>query len=268
MIKKVDLTALDQDALAQIRMEPDTSPSDIRDYSKLVVLKPWGYEYLIFNNDAVAVWILYLNNGAQTSMHCHPNKKTSLVVLEGQAICATLQERLPRRVGEGLLLDRGVFHQTTAISNDGAVVLEIETPLDKRNLVRLSDRYGREGCGYETADHFSNNLQNYDYLSLDQAYIDNNATKRFGECTLTLKGVTSADGLSDLRRLDDEDVISVLRGRLVDGQDRTVVETGDTVTIGDITAAAGTRLEVAEPVELLIIRRIDRQAAGGQVSVP
>ena len=46
------------------------------DYSKLVVRKPWGYEYLTFQSKKVAVWILCLKKGQQTSMHVHPKKKT------------------------------------------------------------------------------------------------------------------------------------------------------------------------------------------------
>ena len=45
------------------------------DYSKLVVRKPWGYEYLTFQSKKVAVWILCLKKGQQTSMHAHPKKK-------------------------------------------------------------------------------------------------------------------------------------------------------------------------------------------------
>ena len=45
------------------------------DYSKIVVRKPWGYEYLTYQSKKIAVWILCLKKGQQTSMHAHPKKK-------------------------------------------------------------------------------------------------------------------------------------------------------------------------------------------------
>ena len=145
--------------------------------------KPWGYEYLIFSNDEIAVWILYLKPGTQTSMHCHPSKKTSLVVLEGKVNCSTITERLDRSAGQGLLIDKGAFHQTTTISETGAFVMEIETPVNKRDLVRLKDKYGREGQGYETEDQHSFDTQNYNYISFQNVDIQHNFKKRYGQCS-------------------------------------------------------------------------------------
>ena len=33
--------------------------------------------------------------------------------------------------------------------------MEIETPVNKRDLVRLKDKYGRKGKGYEKSDKYS-----------------------------------------------------------------------------------------------------------------
>ena len=101
--------------------------------------------------------------GAETSMHCHPNKKTSLVVLDGTVRCKTLEKVFDFDALEGLMIDKGVFHQTTAISPKGAFLMEIETPVNKRDLVRLKD--GREEEGYESRDKHSLNIQNYSYIS-------------------------------------------------------------------------------------------------------
>src|SRR3989304_768795 len=126
MIEKITITDRDREEFENLKVNPQDIQDDHYDYSKVVVKKPWGYEYLIFSNEEIAVWILYLKAGAQTSMHCHPGKKTSLVVLEGAVNCSTIAERLERRAGEGLLIERGVFHQTTTISETGAFVMEIE----------------------------------------------------------------------------------------------------------------------------------------------
>lgn len=62
------------------------------DYSKIVVRKPWGYEYLTYQSKKIAVWILCLKKSQQTSMHAHPKKKTSLIVLDGEVTCRSFNE--------------------------------------------------------------------------------------------------------------------------------------------------------------------------------
>lgn len=255
MISRVHTSETDRELLCTIPVRPDDLDDGVGDYSKVVVRKPWGYEYLLFANEHIAVWILYLKPGAQTSMHCHPSKKTSLVVLQGQAICSTVSEEFDRSPGDGLLIDKGCFHQTKAVSEAGAFVMEIETPLNKRDLVRLRDQYGREGQGYEHADRHSANLQNYNYLSVTRSDITYNFRKRFGQCTLTFQRLRQRGELASLRELPPEDVVSVLRGRLVDAQGRTRFELGDTVTVRDLQEVP--ELRIGEPLELLVIKRID-----------
>ena len=48
--------------------------------------KPWGYEYLAYENQKVALWLLYIKPNHQTSMHCHPLKTTGLTLLDGEAV--------------------------------------------------------------------------------------------------------------------------------------------------------------------------------------
>ena len=43
------------------------------------------------------------------------------------------------------LLKKKVFHQTKAISDEGSFVIEIETPVSKKDLIRLKDKYGERG---------------------------------------------------------------------------------------------------------------------------
>ena len=56
-----------------------------KEFENVEVKKPWGFEYLMYGNDQVALWYLHLNAGAATSLHCHPRKKTGLVLLSGKA---------------------------------------------------------------------------------------------------------------------------------------------------------------------------------------
>ena len=45
-------------------------------YANKVVYKPWGYEYVIYNdNNKIAITLVKINFGHKTSLHCHPKKK-------------------------------------------------------------------------------------------------------------------------------------------------------------------------------------------------
>lgn len=125
------------------------------DYHKVVVRKPWGFEYLMFENGTVGVWFLRLTKGAKTSMHCHPNKKTGLIVLEGEAELSFLNDSTTLKPISKMMIREGLFHSTRAVSEGGIVMIEVETPCDKSNLVRLDDEYGREEKPYEGREHYS-----------------------------------------------------------------------------------------------------------------
>ncbi len=60
---------------------------------KNIVKKPWGYEYLLYENDKVALWFLYIKSGERTSTHCHPNKTTGLVLLDGEVEVSFLSDK-------------------------------------------------------------------------------------------------------------------------------------------------------------------------------
>ena len=255
MIRKISLTERDQEVCQSLRVNPQDIQDDHYDYSKVVVKKPWGYEYLIFSNAMVAVWILYLKDGAQTSMHCHPGKKTSLVVLQGKVVCSSLTNQFEHFVGEGLLIDKGAFHQTRSASESGAFIMEIESPVNKRDLVRLKDEYGREGKGYEKSDKHSVNLQNYNYLSLHTTEIHYNLKKQFGQCSLTFKKISHSQGIEDLFNLNNEDVISVLCGQILNQNGQTVVDIGDTVTVEELKNVDMPHVD--NYAELLITKKID-----------
>ena len=124
---------------------------DGTDYEGVVVQKPWGSEWQGFRNAEFSAWQLNINAGAETSMHCHPGKTTILVVTEGEVVVSTLESSFWMSVGQVLIIERGVFHRTASSALAGAVVMELESPANKRDLVRIEDRYGRAGMGYECA---------------------------------------------------------------------------------------------------------------------
>ena len=124
--------------------------ANMHSHRLVVVKKPWGYEYLMYESTQVALWLLHIRNGQQTSMHCHPTKTTGLVLLRGEAELSFLTDNKILRAPEKQMIRRGLFHSTRAVSACGILMFEIETPNDKSDLVRLSDKYGRASSGYET----------------------------------------------------------------------------------------------------------------------
>ena len=129
-----------------------------------IVKKPWGYEYLYYQNDFVGVWLLHLEKDHVTSMHCHPNKNTGLILLDGSVEVSFLTSSQILTSPHKLMIRRGLFHSTKAISDNGAFLFEIEAPKDKRDLVRISDSYGRAKTPYESSDQFYGNTCDFDLL--------------------------------------------------------------------------------------------------------
>jgi len=182
-VRRVYASETDREALSLTRIVRSAEIAGF-DYSGVVVDKPWGYEYLMYQNAQVAVWILHLKLDSATSMHCHVKKKTSLVVLDGQVTTSTLDSRYSCAAMEGIILEPGVFHSTRAVSSGGAFVMEIESPPDKQDVVRLRDEYGRKGLGYEDTSQYSRALGNYPHVAFH---------KPFGKyAAQPLKGVTIA----------------------------------------------------------------------------
>jgi mannose-6-phosphate isomerase-like protein (cupin superfamily) len=106
-------------------------------------VKPWGYELLAYQNDDVAIWHLFIDPWQETSLHSHPNKKTGLIVLDGGAEVCFMSGKEKLFASEKCMIRQGVFHKTRNRTNQVLQLLEIETPVNKDDIVRLNDKYGR-----------------------------------------------------------------------------------------------------------------------------
>ncbi len=245
MLEFIKKTAEDQTALERLKVNLADLNDDGSDYSKVVVKKPWGYEYLLWGDENLAVWILFIAAGAETSMHCHPRKLTSLTVLKGEVEFRTLDQRYRKKAGEALLIEKETFHQTFGTSKDGAYIMEIETPNIKRDLIRLRDKYGRENQGYEDSSAYSINTQNYNYISFKNSS-DLVTRKRLGECALTICNLTKGQNLSELFAMQANDIACLLKGKL-----QTAAQ------IGHAFSAENQQIIAEEESCILIARRSD-----------
>lgn len=252
MVRKIFATEEDKNHISQLNIDQRASIDDDVDYSKIVVQKPWGEEYLIYRNENLAAWVLQIKKGHKTSIHCHPNKKTALIVLAGRAKYSTLSEAHYLFAGQGVVFEKGVFHTTEAIYPESVMLLEMETPNDKKDLIRLHDKYGRNGIGYEgkefhidltdTRPHFHNS-QNLPHEG-----------KRFGQCQLV---VIKSDIFQPIKMIQNRfsaDAVAVLKGNLCDRQKKTIMATGDVIYFRDMMDKTDVHVDARS--ELLLIKKI------------
>ena len=123
--------------------------------NNVIVKKPWGFEYLCYRNEWLAIWLLSIDSQRQTSMHCHPKKNTGFIVLKGTVQLSFLNNAITLNELDKIHIFKSRFHASKAVSDCAAIVLEIESPEDKHDLVRLHDISGRDNSEYETKEHFS-----------------------------------------------------------------------------------------------------------------
>ena len=217
-----------------------------------IVKKPWGYEYLAYENDQVGLWFLNINKNQSTSLHCHPTKTTGLVLLDGIAEVSFLSDK---RILQGLdkvMIRRGLFHSTKALS-ESALVLEIETPKDKHDLVRLSDKYGRESKPYED-ESFAYPKQT-DWLWIKEPKLNHPHTYQFGNCSITVEIINSTKAIVEK---EDTDLLMFLKGGLVrniDGRSHLVTIPGD-VGFANVVKEVSKQLDdVANDTIILTIKK-------------
>ena len=136
-------------------------------YNKRLVIKPWGSEYVIYQDkNALAITLLKINFKDQTSLHCHPKKKTGFILLDGSAeiqLGLWKSETKLFKSPSKLMIRAGLFHSIKCASKRGLIALEFETPVKKNDLVRYQDYYGRSLKPYE-GKNFIKNLGKKDII--------------------------------------------------------------------------------------------------------
>ena len=207
----------------------------MNEYQGVIVTKPWGHEYLMYQSPMVGIWYLYIKHGAQTSLHCHPTKKTGLILLAGEARVSFLNDSVNLRPPAKLMIRPGLFHATSSISTDGVAVIEVETPPDKSNLVRLEDEYDRKGRPYEGQEAMV--PMNDGCITLDQPVEGKQFQYRLHECVLSVEKVKDNKGLQD--RIPGE-VIVVLDGGLFGTAGEPILSQGDVVSTDTLARLADT----------------------------
>lgn len=219
------------------------------EFNHVIVKKPWGYEYLMFENVQVGLWCLHIKAGAKTSLHCHPDKKTGLILLSGEAEIRFLNDSLKLKPLNKMILRAGLFHSTAALSPEGAVLLEVETPPVKTSLVRLDDEYGRQDQPYEGPDKLIPMRE--ECVRLQVPATGESRCYRLYNCDLIAERIHD---LKIMKHREPSDLIIILDGGLQSRTRESVMGAGDVVTVSTFNRLANTFIAHYD-ISMLTIRK-------------
>ncbi|MBA1339397.1 MAG: Mannose-6-phosphate isomerase [Pelagibacterales bacterium] len=202
-------------------------------YDNRVVIKPWGYEYVVYrNSNNLSVTLLKINYNKKTSLHCHPQKKSGFILLSGKA---KFQLGLRAKNSEihaspsKRMMARGLFHSIKSISKEGLSALEFETPVNKNDLVRFKDSYGRQKKSYE-GKKFTKDI-NLTSIKFKKPISGKYQAYKFDKTIVSLE---VHKNFKNLLRNKKNTIFAILDGALVDQRGKKVLSYGDIVRTSDL----------------------------------
>lgn len=110
------------------------------------VPKPWGHETIWAHTGRYVGKVLHIKAGQALSVQYHNQKDETVHLLNGDLVYRVQMgeelEDMHLKPGESFRITPGTIHQMEALTD--CDVLEVSTS-ELDDVVRLSDRYGREG---------------------------------------------------------------------------------------------------------------------------
>jgi len=207
------------------------------------VPKPWGREYICWESNDCAIWVLEINENKSTSFHCHTEKNTGLVVLEGEVNLKLINSEYNFKALEKINIFRGRFHQSTAVGGN-AVMIEVEAPVNKKDLIRWEDSNGRKNSLYENEKVIFENTENIIQLG----------NKEVHKQTQIYKNLTLDIYSSDEYNLSNKkhSLYILLAGAIVENNERIVIP-GDAMS-NEVLTKILARFTLTKDALLLAIR--------------
>lgn len=244
MIFRLNSTSLDKKYLA---IRPYNATPITADFSKLIVNKPWGNEYLMYSNPSIEVWSLFIAYNKATSMHCHPKKKTTLVVIDGKATFSSLNESMELSPMDAVIIEPGVFHSTQSISKSGIKVLEFETPPMKHDLIRLEDKYGRADNGYEGLEKMMTESSHIRFAASEVG-----SAKDFCNSRMCIKFISDAGDLTTLSN-DKNNLMIITAGAVISKHGDMLYGPADVLHTEELNGDSGV---ICRDLQILTIKTI------------
>ena len=231
----------------------DNSPKI--DYMNKVNDKPWGKEYLAYQNEHIGIWILHINKDQETSLHCHFKKDTILIPIFNSFKINLYSTYKILNLFEALYVPLNTFHGIHSYT-DGSILMEIEiytdkiSYTDKNDLLRLRDIYGRDKTKYETSveerEPTDNEIMNF--------HSPNKYS--IGNTQVSILKLRSLDELySSANGINHYDKIILLKGTIFYGG--KILGTGSSIDIQTCGSWMTGYSCLAEYIELLCLSNID-----------
>ena len=222
-------------------------------YDNRVVYKPWGYEYTIYRNlNHLSVTFLKINYNKSTSLHCHPNKKTGFMIISGRAL---IQLGLWKSTAEyysapsKLMIRTGLFHSIKAASKNGVSALEFESPVDKNDLVRFKDDYGRETKPYE-GKKFTKKIES-NFIKFKKPKLGKKQKYNFKNLEISLE---VRKNLKNLVNKDDMTTSAILDGKIVNKNGQNVISYGEIVKTSTLRILSDV-FKIKKPLTILRVTK-------------
>ncbi len=107
--------------------------------------------------------------------------------------------------------------------------MEIETPPNKTDLVRLEDRYGRELSGYEGITEMqTQNLKDFNYFYFEEPDSYKKYNHDNGKFSVTFEVFVNNDEFQKHFKFRGRELYTSCRGSLFDDENKVLLSVGDT----------------------------------------
>jgi hypothetical protein len=127
------------------------------------------------------------------------------------------------------MIARGLFHSIKALSKNGLLALEFETPVNKNDLVRFKDDYGRQQKSYE-GKKFTKNIGSK-FIKFKKPRLGKKYTYKINKVKISLE---VHKNFKKLIRNKMNTIFGILDGAIVDRHGRHVLSYGDIIRTNDL----------------------------------
>lgn len=201
-------------------------------YDKNKIIKPWGEEHVVFRDKKkLCITLLKIKPKHSTSLHCHPQKKTGFILLSGSAMIQLGLYKSSRKKYESpsrLMIRTGLFHSIKCISKKDLIALEFETPVNKNDLVRFEDKYGRKNKPYE-GKTFSTAINKND-IKFKKNF---NKTQKYKFENIKLE-IKKYKKITDFHKYPIKNIFAIISGSLIDRFNKSIFSPGDIIRTGTL----------------------------------
>ena len=133
------------------------------------------------------------------------------------------------------MIRTGLFHSIKAVSKKGVFALEFETPVNKKDLVRFKDSYGRETKPYE-GKKFTKKIGRK-FIKFKKPKLSKNQTYKMGKVLISLEVHKNFKNLINKKM---STIFAILDGGISDKYGHNILSYGDIIKTGTLNKLSET----------------------------